>query len=242
MRLDQYLVAEGLALSRERAKQMIVDGKVSVEGVVVKKPGVEVEEGATVTLSEPDFPWVSRGALKLLGALESFGINPAGRVCVDIGASTGGFTEVLLAKGATRVYAVDVGHDQLASPLRDDPRVVNLEGVNARHLDGEVPEAPDWIVCDASFISTTLVLPPVMALAKPGAVLLSLIKPQFEVGRKNIGKGGIVRDLAQHQVAKDRVTDFLTAEGWSVEGLADSPIQGPDGNHEFLVYAVKPIS
>lgn len=239
MRLDQLLVAQGLAQSRERAKQLIVDGKVLVDGAIVKKPGNEIPDESVITLSEPDFPWVSRGALKLLGALDAFALDPTGTVCVDIGASTGGFTEVLLSKGATKVYAVDVGHDQLAPSLRADDRVVNLEGVNARHLDGEVPEAPDWVVCDSSFISTTLVLPPVLTLAKPGAVLLSLIKPQFEVGRKNIGKGGIVRDVSQHQVAKDRVTEFLIGEGWEIRGLIDSPIQGPDGNLEFLVYAVK---
>jgi len=239
MRLDQLLVAQGLAQSRERAKQLIVDGKVLVDGVITKKPGNEIADEAEIILSEPDFPWVSRGALKLLGALDAFALDPSGAVCVDIGASTGGFTEVLLAKGATKVYAVDVGHDQLAPSLCADDRVINLEGVNARHLDGEVPEAPDLVVCDSSFISTTLVLPPVLTLAKSGAVLLSLIKPQFEVGRKNIGKGGIVRDVSQHQVAKDRVTEFLIAEGWEIRGLIDSPIQGPDGNVEFLVYAVK---
>jgi 23S rRNA (cytidine1920-2'-O)/16S rRNA (cytidine1409-2'-O)-methyltransferase len=182
---------------------------------------------------------VSRGGVKLAHALDQFGIDPSGKVALDIGASTGGFTDVLLARGARRVYAVDVGHGQLAWKLRQDARVIVLERRNARHLTrAEIPEAPDIIVCDASFIGLTLVLPPALALAAPEAQLVALIKPQFEVGKGRVGKGGVVRDPALHREVCERITAWLDAQpGWQVAGLVESPLRGPEGNLEFLVYA-----
>lgn len=186
-----------------------------------------------------DFPWVGRGALKLLHALDHFGLKPHGRA-LDIGASTGGFTEVLLARGAAHVMALDVGHGQLAPALRADPRVTVLEGVNARALPPLDP--PDWITTDVSFISLRLALPPALRLARPGAHLVALVKPQFEAGRDHVGKGGIVRDPAIRAHVCDDIAAFLGAEGWRVLGLADSPIPGGDGNREFLIAACKPES
>ncbi len=244
MRLDQALVAQGHAASRERARQMILAGQVALAGKIATKPGAEVADPATVRVLVPDHPWVSRGALKLLGALEAFGLNPTGARALDIGASTGGFTEVLLARGAEAVLAVDVGQDQLAAKLRADPRVEALEQTNARDLTAEHFARlgpPSWIVCDASFISLMLVLPVALALAAPGCTLVALIKPQFEVGRGNLGKGGIVRDAGQHAEVCAKIQAWLgEAQGWQVLGLAPSPIEGPDGNKEFLIVARKP--
>jgi 23S rRNA (cytidine1920-2'-O)/16S rRNA (cytidine1409-2'-O)-methyltransferase len=186
-----------------------------------------------------EHPWVSRGGMKLAHALARFGLDPAGRVCLDIGASTGGFTDVLLARGAAKVYAVDVGHGQLDWKLRNDPRVVVLERTNARYLTTrEIPEPPGFITCDASFIGLETVLPAALALAAPGAFLVALIKPQFEVGKGEVGKGGVVRDPAQHQAVCKRIGAWLAAQpGWTVLGIADSPILGPEGNREFLIAA-----
>ena len=186
-----------------------------------------------------EHPWVSRGGVKLAHALDHFAIDPAGAVALDIGASTGGFTDVLLTRGAARVYAVDVGHGQLAWKLRQDPRVAVLERRNARTLTrDDIPEPPDLVVCDASFISLTVVLPAALALAAPAARLVALIKPQFEVGKGRVGKGGVVRDPALHREVCDRIADWLGAQpGWRVEGLTESPIRGPEGNIEFLVFA-----
>jgi 23S rRNA (cytidine1920-2'-O)/16S rRNA (cytidine1409-2'-O)-methyltransferase len=181
--------------------------------------------------------WVSRGAHKLIAGLDAFAIDPAGMVAIDVGASTGGFTEVLLRRGAARVFAVDVGHGQLAWSLRNDPRVIVLERLNARNLTAEqVPEPADLVVCDASFISLRTVLPAALALTKPDAFLVALIKPQFEAGRENVGKGGVVRDPAIHEQVCGEVGDWLAAlPGWRVLGIAPSPLEGPAGNKEFLM-------
>ena len=183
---------------------------------------------------------MSRGGVKLAHALEHFGVEVAGAITLDIGASTGGFTDVLLSKGAARVYAVDVGHGQLAWKLRQDPRVTVLERVNARYLTAEqVPEPPDIVVCDASFIGLETVLPAALALAKPQARLVALIKPQFEVGAGRVGKGGVVRDPALHHEVCARIAAWLGERGWTVAGVVESPIRGPEGNVEFLIYAAR---
>ena len=244
MRLDQALVAGGHAASRERARQMILAGQVELAGKIATKAGAEVADPAAIRVRVPDHPWVSRGALKLLGALEIFGLDPTGARALDIGASTGGFTEVLLAQGAEAVLAVDVGQGQLADKLRADPRVEPLDQTNARDLAADHLARlgpPSWIVCDASFISLTLVLPAALVLAASGCTLVALIKPQFEVGRGNLGKGGIVRDTAQHAAVCAKIQAWLRDEqGWTLLGLAPSPIDGPDGNREFLIAARKP--
>lgn len=223
---------------------MILAGQVELAGRIATKAGAEVADPAEIRLLAPDHPWVSRGALKLLGALEGFGLDPTGARALDIGASTGGFTEVLLARGAEAVLALDVGQGQLAEKLRADPRVEALDQTNARDLTADHLARlgpPTWIVCDASFISLTLVLPAALALAAPGCTLVALIKPQFEVGRGNLGKGGIVRDAVQHDAVCTKLQAWLSeAQGWSLLGLAPSPIEGPDGNKEFLIVGRKP--
>lgn len=236
-RLDQAIVAAGLEVSRARAQALIEAGVVLVNGVVAKKPSQKVTDDAELVVTKNPNPWVSRAALKLDYALKEFGLSPNAAVCLDVGASTGGFTEVLLASGASKVYALDVGHGQLHSSLRDDPRVVNIEGVNARDIpDGLIP-AVDWIVTDVSFISLEKALPVPLSLAKAGAILVALVKPQFEVGRANIGKGGIVRDSAAQSRSRDRIEVFLEIEGWQVTNRGESPIKGGDGNIEYLVSA-----
>jgi len=203
------------------------------------KPGVLLAAETPVEVKGRNHPWVSRGGLKLVHALDHFSIDPADLIALDIGASTGGFTDVLLARGAARVYAVDVGYGQLAARLRRDPRVVLLERVNARTLTrNEIPEPVHLIVCDASFIGLETVLPAPLALAAESASLVALIKPQFEVGKGRVGKGGVVRDPALRREVCDRLVAWLNAQpGWRVEGLTESPILGADGNQEFLVYA-----
>jgi 23S rRNA (cytidine1920-2'-O)/16S rRNA (cytidine1409-2'-O)-methyltransferase len=240
MRLDQALVARGLAPSRARAQALVAAGAVTVDGATAEKPSQPAPEGAVLAVTADPCPWVGRAALKLLHALDAFGLDPTGAVALDVGASTGGFTEVLLARGAARVVALDVGRGQLHPRLAADPRVVNLEGVNARDLpEGAVPPA-DWIVADVSFISLTLALPAPLALARPGARLVALVKPQFEAGRAAVGKGGLVRDPAAHEAACARVRDFLTGAGWAVTHEGESPIAGGDGNREFRIAARKP--
>lgn len=234
IRLDQRLVELGLAPSRARARTLIEAGAVLVDGRPATRPSARAEGRIEVTEA---FPWVGRGALKLLHALDTFGLTPYGRA-LDIGASTGGFTQVLLARGAERVTALDVGHGQLDPGLRADPRVTVLEGVNARALPPLEP--PDWVVADVSFISLTLALPPALELARPGATLVALVKPQFEAGRENVGRGGIVRDPTVHAAVCERIAEFLSARDWQVLGLTDSPIEGGDGNREFLIAARKP--
>ena len=209
----------------------------------LEKPGQTIDPETAIDVRGRDHPWVSRGGLKLDHALEAFGIDVTGKIAIDLGASTGGFTDVLLARGAAKVYAVDVGHGQLAWSLRQDERVVVLEKTNVRALDNEqIPGAPAILVSDLSFISIMLALPAAMALAAPGAVLVSLIKPQFEAGADQVGKGGIVRDPAVHTSVCTTIQTWLESEmGWKVLGLVDSPVTGADGNREFLIAARKPV-
>ena len=238
-RLDQLLVDRGLAESRSRAEAMIRAGLVWSGTERLDKPGRAMAADAEIEVRGRPHPWVSRGGIKLAHGLEAFAVDPAGLVAIDVGASTGGFTDVLLAKGAARVYSVDVGHGQLAWSLRNDPRVVVLERTNARTLDrGLVPDPVDLVVCDASFIGLETVLPASLALAAPGARLIALIKPQFEVGKGRVGKGGVVRDPALHEEVCERIVAWLNGlPGWRVLGLDRSPILGPEGNVEFLVAA-----
>jgi 23S rRNA (cytidine1920-2'-O)/16S rRNA (cytidine1409-2'-O)-methyltransferase len=239
IRLDQLLVERGLAESRARAQAMIAGGLVASAGQILDKPGKTVPADIALDVAGPPHPWVSRGGVKLAGALDHFNIDPTDAVALDIGASTGGFTDVLLTRGASRVYAVDVGHGQLAPKLRQDRRVVVLEHVNARYLSSaEVPQPVDLITCDASFIGLETLLPAPLALAAPGARLIALIKPQFEVGPDRVGKGGIVRDPVLHEAVCRRIAAWLDARpGWQVAGTTESPIPGPDGNKEFLIAA-----
>ena len=232
MRLDQFLVTRGDYPSRARAQSAIKAGLVSVGGRVAKKASVAVPDGARVE-ARPEHPYVSRGGLKLAAAMERFGVSARGRVCLDIGSSTGGFTDVLLRAGAERVYAVDVGHGQLHESLRADPRVVSMERQDAREIHAGLFEPlPDLLVCDASFVSLTKILSVPLSLTRE-AVLL--VKPQFEVGRENIGKGGLVR--AGTEDALIRVADWVRSQGWRVEGLDESAITGGDGNREWVLHA-----
>lgn len=241
LRADQLLLARGLAESRARAQALILAGKVLSGTRRVEKSGQLLADDAPLALRGEDHPWVSRGGVKLAHALDHFGLSPSGRIGLDIGASTGGFTDVLLARGATRVHAVDVGHGQLAWKLRQDARVVVHERTNARHLDARlIPEAVGCVVADASFIGLETVLPAPLALAAPGAFAVALIKPQFEAGREGIGKGGIVRDPAVHEAVSARIAAWWAAlPGWRVLGLTPSPITGADGNREFLIAALR---
>ena len=234
------LVERGLVESRTRAQALILAGLVFSGERRVAKAGDAVAADQPLAVRGRDHPWVSRGGLKLVAGLDHFAIDATGAVALDVGASTGGFTDVLLAHGAARVYAVDVGHGQLAWKLRQDPRVVVLERTNARTLGQDlVPEPVTLVVCDASFIGLELVLPAALALAAPGARLVALIKPQFEVGKGEVGKGGVVRDPALHAAVCARIADWLAARpGWRVLGLRESPILGPEGNKEFLIAAV----
>jgi 23S rRNA (cytidine1920-2'-O)/16S rRNA (cytidine1409-2'-O)-methyltransferase len=240
-RADQLLVEQGLAESRAKAQALILAGLVSTAGRRIDKPGTMFAEDTELTLAGRDHPWVSRGGIKLAFALDHFGIDPAGMAALDIGASTGGFTDVLLAKGAARVHAVDVGRGQLAWKLRQDPRVVVHEGVNARYLSrAEIPEPIDFVSCDASFIGLATLLPAPLALTAERAALVALIKPQFEAGPSDVGKGGVVRDPAIHHAVCERIAAWVGAQpGWRVIGITESPITGPAGNHEFLLYARK---
>ncbi len=239
-RLDQLLVERGLAESRAKAQAAIMAGLVFSNEKRLDKPGTPVAEDVALEVRGQPHPWVSRGGLKLAHAIDAFGIDVAGKIAIDVGASTGGFTDVLLTKGAAKVYAVDVGHGQLAWKLRNDPRVIVLEKTNARHLTADViPEAPDMVVCDASFIGLETVLPAALALAKPGAVVVALIKPQFEVGKDRVGKGGVVREPELHAEVRARIAQWLPRIGWTVFGEDESPIQGPEGNREFLIAARK---
>lgn len=238
-RVDKLLVDRGLVESRAKAQALIMAGLVYVGTLRVDKSGQTFPTDCELVLKGQDHPWVSRGGMKLAKALEQFAIDPSGFVAADIGASTGGFTDVLLANNAAKIYAVDVGHGQLAWKLRNDPRVVVLEKINARHLTAaEIPDALDLVVCDASFIGLQTVLPAALALTKPAAQAVALIKPQFEVGPGQVGKGGVVRDPALHQAVVERITAwFNSLAGWSVTGVTESPILGPEGNKEFLIVA-----
>jgi 23S rRNA (cytidine1920-2'-O)/16S rRNA (cytidine1409-2'-O)-methyltransferase len=239
MRADVFLVQHGFAASRTEARNAIEAGRVRVAGSPLAKPSQLIAADAEVIYS-PAHPYVSRGALKLAAALDEFPLSPVGAVCLDIGASTGGFTQLLLERGAARVYAVDIGHDQLHPSLRGDPRIVLIEGCNARDLGRQqIGETIDAIVADVSFISLKIALPAVLKLARPGAWLVALVKPQFEVGRAKIGKGGIVRDEAARASAVSDIAGWLSAQGWSVAGTMESPIPGGSGNREYLVVARK---
>lgn len=239
MRLDQRMVDLGLADSRSRARSLIEAGAVLVDGAAARKPAQVVDADAGVAVTADPNPWVSRAALKLTHALDEFGLTPHG-IALDIGASTGGFTEVLLARGADHVFALDVGHGQLHPKIAADPRVVSLERANARDLSiGAVPPV-DWIVADVSFISLEKALPAGLNLAKPGATLVALIKPQFEAGPSVVGKGGIVRDPTVHEAVCARFRDWLINLRWQVTDAVPSPMAGGDGNREFLIAAHKP--
>jgi len=232
-------VARGLVESRAKAQALIMAGLVYADTARVNKAGELIDEGLALSVKGQDHPWVSRGGVKLAHGLAHFRRSPAGRICLDVGASTGGFTDVLLSEGAVRVYAVDVGHGQLAWKLRRDDRVVVLEKTNARHLTGAlIPEPIAALVCDASFIGLRVVLPAGLALCAPGAFAVALIKPQFEAGPDQVGKGGVVRDPAVHAAVCQRISDWWSAlPGWRVLGITPSPITGPEGNIEFLIGA-----
>ena len=242
IRLDQLVFDLGLAESRERAKTTVMSGLVFVNGQRADKPGMQVSPDVNVEVKGTALPYVSRGGLKLEKALKVFPIDVNGKVCIDCGASTGGFTDVLLKNGAAKVYSVDVGYGQLAWSLRNDGRVVNMERTNIRYISSEqIPEPLDICVMDLSFISVKLVLPAVCALLKDDAQLVCLIKPQFEAGREEVGKKGVVRDKAVHLSVIESVLSFAPAVGMTVMGLDFSPIKGPEGNREYLCYMKKGV-
>jgi 23S rRNA (cytidine1920-2'-O)/16S rRNA (cytidine1409-2'-O)-methyltransferase len=242
VRLDELLVLRGLYATRSRARDAVERGAITVDGAVVAKPGHAVPATSKIVADDPAAGYVSRAALKLIAGLDHFGLDPAGSEALDIGASTGGFTQVLLERGAAHVTAFDVGHGQLDESLRNHPRVTAIEGLNARdltssHLDGKLP---DFLVCDVSFISLTLALPPALALAAPGTRAIFLVKPQFEAGREAIGKGGILKEPAEGPRIAEKLRVWLDAQpGWRALGVCDSPVAGGDGNREFLLGGVK---
>lgn len=239
MRADVFLVENGYAASRAEAQAAIEAGTVTADGRVLTKSSQTLSDGMQIVYA-PAHPYVSRGAVKLIAALDRFGLSPQGLTCLDIGASTGGFTQVLLERGAARVFAVDVGHGQLHAKVAGDPRVISLENTNARELSPVVlGEEPQAIVADVSFISLKLALPRALTMAASGAWLVALVKPQFEAGKENIGKGGIVRDEAVARSTLDDIAQFL-GQSWTVLGTMDSPILGGAGNREFLIAARKP--
>jgi 23S rRNA (cytidine1920-2'-O)/16S rRNA (cytidine1409-2'-O)-methyltransferase len=234
LRLDQLLVAKGLFVSREQAQRAVMAGAVKVDTRIAAKPSQLLDPDAAITL-KPGRKYVGRGALKLEGALDHFKIDVRGKVALDIGASTGGFTDCLLQRGAAKVYAVDVGHGQLDWKLRNDPRVTALEKLNARFLSREhIPELVDLSVIDVAFISLTLILPNAFDLITPGGAILALIKPQFELQRADVGRGGVVRDPELHQRAQDKIVQFVTHLGHLVAGIVPSAVKGADGNQEFF--------
>ena len=236
-RLDILVTERGLLESREKAKTLIMAGQVYVDGQKADKPGDTFSEDAAVEVRGKGLPYVSRGGLKLEKAMETFPLTPEGKVCMDIGASTGGFTDCMLQNGAVKVYAVDVGYGQLAWSLRTDPRVVNLERTNARYLTREqVPEEIGFFSVDVSFISLTLILPAVRPLLAEHGQAVCLIKPQFEAGREKVGKKGVVRDKAVHEEVIEKIRSFALENGFSVLGLTFSPVKGPEGNIEYLIY------
>ena len=240
VRADQLLVARGLAESRTRAQALILAGNVFAGDRRVNKAGDLLADDVELTVKGRDHPWVSRGGIKLDHGLTHFGIDVAGAIALDVGSSTGGFTDVLLSRGAAKVYAVDVGTNQLAWKLRSDPRVSVHEQTNARDLTKDIIAGPiDIVVCDASFISLAKVLDAALDLAETGARLVALVKPQFEAGREEVGKGGVVRDAAVHQRVCDDASAWVQSKGWRVLGVETSPITGPEGNVEFLLGAIK---
>lgn len=239
LRLDDLLVQRGLAESAAKAQALVMAGVVFSGEQKLTSSGGKVAADISITVRGAEHPWVSRGGLKLAHGLAHFPFDPKGRVCIDVGCSTGGFTDVLLTHGAAKVYAVDVGYGQLAHKLRTDPRVVVMERTNARHLErAQVPDEIGAVVCDASFIGLRSVLPAAMALAVPGAWLIALIKPQFEVAKDQVGDKGVVRDPALHAEVCDMIVAWMNAQaGWKVVGVEKSPITGPEGNIEFLISA-----
>ena len=238
MRVDQLLVERGHAESRARAQALVLAGLVFSGETKLAKSGQTLPADAPLEVRGRDHPWVSRGGIKLAHALDHFGLDPAGVTAMDIGSSTGGFTDVLLSRGAGHVFAVDSGTNQLAWKLRQDPRVTVLEQTSARVLTAaQIDRLCSWVVCDASFIGLAKVLDVPLRLAVPQCQLVALIKPQFEVGRGEVGKGGVVRDPVLHQRVCDEVSAWLTASGWIVRGIVPSPITGPEGNVEFLIWA-----
>ncbi len=243
-RLDQILVARGLAESRAQAQALILAGRVYSGDRPLTKAGEKIAASAEIAVKGKLHPWVSRGGLKLDHALALFGLDVAGLIALDIGASTGGFSDVLLARGIARIHAVDVGHGQLAWKLRQDPRLVLHERTNARHLDrARIPDPIDLVVCDASFIGLQTILPAPLALTRPGARLIALVKPQFEVGRGGLGKKGVVADPERHAEICAAIAAWIaTLPDWYLRGLAASPILGPEGNREFLLFAERSAS
>lgn len=238
MRLDQIILDRGLAESKTRAQALVMAGVVYIGDTKAQKPGQQIAEDADISVRGSDHPWVSRGGIKLAHALDAFAIDVTHNIAMDVGSSTGGFTDVLLTHGAARVYAVDSGTNQLAWKLRQDPRVIVHEQTSARILtDAHITEPVDLIVCDASFIGLAKVLERALSFAKSKAQLIALIKPQFEAGREEVGKGGVVRDADVHTRVCDEVKTWLTSQNWTVHGLTTSPITGPQGNVEFLIWA-----
>ena len=241
IRADQMLVDRGLAESRTRAQALIMTGLVFAGDRKIEKPGQAIGDDVALDVRGRDHPWVSRGGIKLAHGLDHFGWDVTGAVAIDVGSSTGGFTDVLLTRGATRVYAVDSGTNQLAWKLRQDPRVIVHEQTSARTLTpAHVPEAIDLIVCDASFIGIAKVLDVPLDFAKPSARVMTLVKPQFEAGREEVGKGGVVRDPMVRQRVCDEVAHWFSDKGWQVAGISESPITGPEGNVEYLLAALRP--
>jgi 23S rRNA (cytidine1920-2'-O)/16S rRNA (cytidine1409-2'-O)-methyltransferase len=240
-RLDQHLVDTGVFPSRARARDAILRGTVSVDGLPCTKPAQKTSADASITVEDPAAAYVSRAALKLIEGLDRFGVDPAGRICLDIGASTGGFTQVLLERGADKVHAIDVGHGQLHESLKTNPKVAARDGLNARDLTLEDlgGDAPALLVSDVSFISLKLALPPALALAAPGAEGVFLVKPQFEAGKDNIGKGGLVDPEIAVETAKSLQVWLGTMPGWQAGDLVPSPVKGGDGNAEWLLYGKK---
>jgi 23S rRNA (cytidine1920-2'-O)/16S rRNA (cytidine1409-2'-O)-methyltransferase len=239
-RFDKLLVEKGMVQSRERARALIMEGRVTVDGRTIEKPGTRLGVDVLLQLQGEDQPYVSRGGKKLEAALKAFEIDPKGMVVIDVGASTGGFTDCVLQKGARKVYAVDVGYGQLAWKLQNDPRVVNLERRNIRYLKREeVREEADLVLVDTSFISIKKFLPQLYGFLKGGGDLVSLVKPQFEVGRDEVGKGGVVRDPVLHQRVIDGISQFSEALGLKVLRVIESPLLGPKGNKEFFIHFKK---
>lgn len=237
IRLDQLVYDKGYADSREKAKAIVMSGNVYIKGQKADKPGLQVLPETEIEVRIKELPFVSRGGYKLDKALKVFPVDPANKICIDCGASSGGFTDVLLQHGAKKVYAVDVGYGQLAWKLRNDERVVNLERTNLRYVtDEQIPEKPDIAVCDVSFISLKLVMPSVAKLLREDADIVCLIKPQFEAGREQVGKKGVVRDRKVHEAVINDILSFMPTIGFYVMGLDYSPIRGPEGNIEYLLY------
>ena len=239
-RLDRLLIHLGLAASRESARALIMEGRVLVKGCPVDKPGINVDKDAEIHIRGEEVSYVSRGGRKLEAALDAFRVDPKGLIVMDVGASTGGFTDCVLQRGAKRVYAVDVGYGQLAWKLQKDPRVISLERRNVRYLKKEeIAEEPDLILIDTSFISIEKFLSHLLGFLRRGGSVISLIKPQFEVGKGEVGKGGVVKDLRLHQKVLDRISQFCTDLGFTVLGITESPLLGPKGNKEFFIHLRK---